>query len=890
MAFVKQPSTRRSALCLSVSGIAIALGPIAYADPYDVTLATPPAQVTNVNPNISINQTGNVAFVATDVTDGYTKVFVDPPCLPCVPQAVSFFGSGRDFYGVSINDASPPQVLASDNYSTYSFLRAWDGTGSGGFQLYGKTPDPFVIDFTGFGAIADNGAVVDLEVQSGGLPALGLYPAYGAARTLLGYPSGTLLRPQIAKAAGTVVATAGTRGVFAYTYNTASTAWAARLVPGTDGSAYTNVGSSPGISNDGSVIAFAGSTTVNGTITPQIMVELSHPGTIAAGAATVFEPAKPVVAEMQEGVMDLHDYVARRVSVYSRIGSPFLAGDQNPVDAGAEDPGRQEQFQIVTVMFTASVALNGGSPVEGVYSRDLLIQLTAGGNAAGSAYIFKVLRLGPITPVLTAGTTVSGVKLDNDLAPADTVANVTTGSQATSSADLMVPLVALTGADVSGKYYGFRGQRKCALPIPAALSALPNWKQNSTWGSHPMTGVDKTTLKPYTIGAVGCRLSAIADVMSYLAPTLKGITPDSLNQVLKQSHFQTTGGTLTVGTQGPDQLKKSGYDTEADVRYQGVLEFCQQAQFPVTHDEVEERVSSDGVSYVKTGPLGVSPEPSLQSNLNADGLSPYLDFLECNSTPPIVRVLNCKEYYSGTSKGTTVCKFHFVMGTGKSANSVKGESTQYVTSSISDPGYNGVKDLINTFMSSNTSGDFVANRHNRIAGIEAYFPVSTTPLPERPAPRGIELSNDDALTIIANSNTGQPLATMLATDPDGTRKIGVNGITGESFGTIPNAEYIGNDLASPSGLAEDEGAIEIQIGSPFDAYGNWVPPNGLGTHDGAYHLDVYGTASGTVLLTILSMNNVGQLSSVSASFTTLPGQHNGFTLSRTETAVKLTPQ
>jgi hypothetical protein len=130
----------------------IATPAVAMSAYYEVDLATPAEKFSSVDPNVSINQTGKLAFVANDVADGFSKVFVSP-CAPplCTASVLSFFGSGRQFMGASINNANPPSVLSVDRFSGSPpsfFLRTWSTATPGAFTLVGKTPDPQIGVFT----------------------------------------------------------------------------------------------------------------------------------------------------------------------------------------------------------------------------------------------------------------------------------------------------------------------------------------------------------------------------------------------------------------------------------------------------------------------------------------------------------------------------------------------------------------------------------------------------------------------------------------------------------------------------------------------------------------------------------------------------------------------
>lgn len=810
---------------------------------YEVDLVTPPASFSSVDSNISINQKGTLAFVASDAADGMSKVFISPCALPlCPATAVSFFGSGRQFMGASINNASPPSVLSVDRFSGAPpsfFLRTWSTAAPGTSALVGKTPDLNIGVFTSSFGLTNQGKVADVAATAASFaPELLFYDTVGGAPSTSVFSNGTLLRAQVAKKTSDLVLgyhpTGTASEVLVYGYPGRSPRFVAGSTNG-----YTNIGQKPGISDDGLTVGFYGTSTgVN-----QVAVEIGYNSSSASSSALKRAIAL-VAAEGKDGVTSLAASASNSISVYSRQGRSYL------------DPlGVNHYFHLVSVVFAATVAVGTDPALAGLYSRDLLVEMTAADASPGSSYAFKVLAKGAILPVARTGDTFGSVALSSGFAPSDTVATFATGNAATPQADLKIPVLAFSASDASGHNLALRAVRSCAIP---ATAGLPDLKQKNTLWSKIELGFSQ---EHKTIGDAGCRLTDISDVLAfYLPKSATSLTPQNVNELLKRSRFTyNANGSITFP--GTRKLKVKGF-SGGNVAPEGVEALSgliaslngapakrlssilrsvgtSETGFLYTRGKVD--------SFDKYGHLVGTP-PKEVANINSVALSPYIDFFECNQEPVIIKVLHCKP-------GS--CSKHFVVGTGKRAITVPGRSAPNVTSTINDPGFRNTPptDLINTF----------AGNHylNTSLGVESYT---------RSAVAG---SGGDTLSI-----TAQSPVTLLLTDPAG-RQIGIDPVSGLGKLTIPNATFVDNSFDDPDALGVMEDATEILVGGPTDVDGKVTGTFGNGAMDGAYTLDVVGTGTGPYTIQVTSVDDADKGSTMAVTSTTSLGQHDTFTITRT---------
>ena len=537
---------RQSNQILVAAGMVLVVQvPIAVADPaYILDLAVAPANRPNLDPRLSINSVGTVAFAATDAADGLSKVFVSEFCktLPCpTSRPISFSGSGRLFSGASINNATPPVVLSVDRVSGSPpafFLREWQTATAGSFSILDSTKNQTYGTFTGFHSLSNKGIATDAAAKLPNFtPSLNLYDGSGNPVYSYDFLAGTILRPQIARETDDIVLArpvAGSSAIYVYRRS----AGAPRLVvDSTKG--YSNLAAWPGISDDGQVIGFSGTRAGKNEIGLEVTYD----------SDTSILPVKTrflnvVAREGAEGVVSLANSATSRVSVFSRRAPTFL----DPLSIS-------HYLHAVTVAFSATVKTGSGPAVEGVYSRDLVLEGKATSSKSASKYEFKVLVKGPILPVARAGDRVGSASLVSGFALSGGLASSTSGNAVTPQADVHLPWIVLTAADAAGKLVGVRGQRACRLPTKPTL---PDLKQFSgPWNSLVLGRSPKAN----AIIKAGCLLTDISNLLAYSQADIAAgqLTPDRVNDLLKGSAFSVSsagevkiqaGGTKSVGLTG----------------------------------------------------------------------------------------------------------------------------------------------------------------------------------------------------------------------------------------------------------------------------------------------------------------------------------------------------
>jgi N-acetylmuramoyl-L-alanine amidase len=291
-------------------------------------LAETGSGLTSIDANLSINDSGTIAFAGIDAQG--SKGFIVSAAGGAT--AVTFFGPTRLFSGAAINDASPAQVVYRERVSgspLITLVRRWS-TGAGPATIVGRSGggrictgginagqsctsnadcfcaplDPFCTpgictvpaqDFdsaNSFVDLNDAGTVVfpaltglDIgEVEETVLFAGSTPPPTALVR----FPGAVSfqLRPQIAND-GTVVFRAPDTGRISIV---PATGGSSRTVD--DGFPFTVTGFSPGISDDGRAIAFYGETGGRAGVFARVTFE-DVPQTVAV--AVVADPTEPDV-------------------------------------------------------------------------------------------------------------------------------------------------------------------------------------------------------------------------------------------------------------------------------------------------------------------------------------------------------------------------------------------------------------------------------------------------------------------------------------------------------------------------------------------------------------------------------------------------------------------
>ncbi len=253
---------------------------------------------------VSVNDLGQVSFVAKN-QDALDAVYVGDADL--APKLVSFSPSPEPLrlYGraAAINDAPQPQVAARDQTgSPHFFLRRWSADGDQSKrQDVAVSKNVFVVpeyeDFDSFLSwmdINDHNQVVFVGPDSSGgsnvhklrVRTSVVDGAGGAAIEIGDFPSSAGLRPQISNTTEVVFRSPSGQSIFKTDRNSDKF----RRIAGSQ-EGFTDVGRSPGISDDGRAIVFYGNHPHENTKGdglaggPGIFVSLLKPGADANGGA-----------------------------------------------------------------------------------------------------------------------------------------------------------------------------------------------------------------------------------------------------------------------------------------------------------------------------------------------------------------------------------------------------------------------------------------------------------------------------------------------------------------------------------------------------------------------------------------------------------------------------
>lgn len=828
-------------LLCGLAGSVAAAGKPAYL----LQLAAPPAFAPDAR--IGINQAGTVAYSAMDAADGMSKVFsaaCPVPLLPLAypvpacpaPQPVSFFSANRQFSGAS---ASATQILAGERVSgappTF-FLRTWEIGGPGGATVLGRSTANFNSS-TGFISLANNGVAAAFVTSASFLPVLSVFS--GGVQLTRGFDSSTTLRPQIAKDAGTIVYVRSGKQV-----ETTNSALQGSRIIAADSTGYSDIGALPGISADGKVVAFAATLLGKAGINIAVDTDKGEHG----------EPANAmlsqIVTEGRDGVDSLGTALTQRVGVTSMAGDVFTSGS-----------GRRHRYQLVTVVFSGSVATDGGPVRAGIFSRDALVEITY---INGQAPAIRTLALSRISTVAADGDTVEGTTLSGTFGLADSVAPLRAGGPAGSRRHEETAIIGLTVIPAAGTAKVVRARRLCEIPI----NEMSDYKQGAfasgaqppaeaPWGSAILSNSATKQRAPRAglplvrqglIGEVGCQLTTSTNITNYF--TGADITPAKLNKVLANKPFVYANATICLPDVGPCPGTITSLGSNAlpggDVQLSGVGKLIEKLGGPSLEPLVlDQDVDLDDGVWVD--------DPAQLANVNSNPLAPVVDFFTCNHEPVTVRVPNC---------GSTNCSQHFVVARGKAEVSLPSDPGGNMTEQISDPA--NIKVNANTDLIRRVAGH---ERRNRIVGVRA---LSAARIAGASGTAG-------QMEITVHS----PVAPIL-TDPAG-RRFGLDAATAGKYAEIRNAEMVDDGYTDPDSGAFHSHTLRLLIRGPGDVNGQ-VSGTGDGVLDGDYMLDLTGTGTGPYTIIISSTDSGGNAKVRTVSGMATPGSKERLYIQRASAA------
>lgn len=234
---------------------AVALG---VADlPAAATVAVKPGDgpVTAITDGVAINDQGLIAFPGS--TSAGSQIFLFRPSTSTIQTFGLTPNSSRTYGGVGISSGNNPLIIAREQVTGPTFVvRTWDSGPAGTSTILGSSvASSGPKDFDSATSFVDlsNTAIATIPALIGGSTATALM--IGPTRPLAQvatYSGAVAIRPQIADT-GEVVIRDNTGRIVAWTPASAVT-----VVAGSSLGFGTDTGNRPGISRDGSAIAFSG--------------------------------------------------------------------------------------------------------------------------------------------------------------------------------------------------------------------------------------------------------------------------------------------------------------------------------------------------------------------------------------------------------------------------------------------------------------------------------------------------------------------------------------------------------------------------------------------------------------------------------------------------------
>ena len=815
------PRTFRSAVLAAF----LFLGsPDAFAGPYTVELVALPTAHTAIDFRLSSNDRGQVGFAGTDATDNFSKAFfwncVGDLVGPCnAPAAASFFGSGRTFSGAAVSSAVTPEVASRDTVSgapPRQFIRKWN---QGAFVELGDSgsPDLTFGAGTGFLSINTAGNVVaatadgsfnpQVQFFVGDNPA-GSATAEGASLTIP-LSAGAIARPQLAQSTDKFVmkflsgVDSGTGADEIAVVDSLGQKTLVTRDSQTGLNPFSNLGDIPGISEEGDVVAFAGTRT--------------HPTLLSATRGihlwvkTLNQTSMfTAVWEGSGAITSLLNSLTNRVAVIARKGPTGI----DPVTK------KPRHYQLVSVAFIAD------APTSGVYSIDLLLEVFENYIPMSNPAVdyVKLVGVSKLTSIAKAGDVIGSATLTGNFATWGPFLMLRGGDVGRSQDDTLRPVIAFSAEIAGPKRVVLRAMRNCAVDAAATLTS--DKQILSSWSPTPL----ETSPGGNPIGDVGCTLTNTSNVLNYFIGS-HALDPGLANQVFSNKPFLVQSGvpviqsSRTPGTRSVSALIAGDMDIATAAGLMGA--YGQSLGYLAVDENL--LPAYPGSASLPTPSATVADEP----------LSPVIDFFLCNGEPVIVKVFNCK---SASSGGPYTCTGHYVTAKNKAIFTSQSDSLGASSYAINDPGYINATELLNKFPKTN---GFVY-RANRVAGVRALTRLDVAGMVKVP---GFAAGRLLSVTVLSPVD-------LRITDPLG-RAVDLR-TSGPGLSEIPNA-YVSDDaFTDPEGTIQAGHARHLVIGGQEDALGI-VQGQGGGLVDGVYTIDVAGTGAGPFLIRVLSQESDGNL-------------------------------
>ena len=542
---------------------------------------------------------------------------------------------------------------------------------------------------------------------------------------------------------------------------------------------FKELGSQPGISADGRVVAFYGVEELqngNGAIVQQPNIFFSvDPGD---GNRVI---QRVVAGTLVDTFADLTLAKDQRIGVLNR-------GGESNLDTVLGDPNAE----LVTVVFVAALKdPTPGSPLTlpGIYSVDLLYRDLGGTR----------MLLGRAEPRIVAQkgqlNSATGTAFDS-FTLADPVAQ---------DKVLKSPLVAFQATMSDGQSAVFRARKNCDV------QGVPYFNQaDALWGNQLYAFHVSTDAFPL-IRQLGCTLSASASLLEFYDDFVPPLDPLRLNTILKTN---------------------SGYSDSSDVRLDSLAGV---ARLFGTRASGFKRDNKNNFDYfpnqpcAKDGknctPLTTASPDTAEPPLPQEAGDRILDFYVCNGRPVMLKVMRC----------TPECGFHYVLATGKTSAPTDVTKSTY---RISDPGRADFKFLTDTAPQNNTTRSYF-NRYFGVRAFSAAIPgrAGTHPLQSSPEDLNFNVASPVELLI------RDPLGRKLGFDTESRiafSEIFHSSYVHSSIGTLEGEA--GSQLESLQvGIGAPENADGVKVGDGDGVLDGQYSVTVIGTGTGPYTIHIAST-------------------------------------------------
>ena len=236
-------------IALSIASLTL---PLFGAAPLTIMARTGSGGITGIDPNIAINREGIIAFTGRDATGSRVFVVSSPNQVTGIVTA-----SNRTHSGVGITSGMNPAVIARElvsGSSPITLIRKTPIAGGGSLVLGSSSSAPIDWDSVSGSVDISSGGIAVASALVNGSTLTRLF--FGISRpmtpTPAAYSGNILLRPQISDSGEAVIRDKDGHII------TMNVSGVVRIPADTSNGFASDTGNKPGISTDGTVIAFSG--------------------------------------------------------------------------------------------------------------------------------------------------------------------------------------------------------------------------------------------------------------------------------------------------------------------------------------------------------------------------------------------------------------------------------------------------------------------------------------------------------------------------------------------------------------------------------------------------------------------------------------------------------